>query len=262
MTTSPLTSESITPAAGATRPSLPADLAALLAEQIHQGVLAPGARLPTEKVLVETHGVSRAVVREAIARLKSDGLVTSQQGSGAFVDPNARKNAFRIGAITAQDSQDLEHILELMLSIEGTAARLAAARRTPEDLKRIRQGLVGMEYAILNDQLGDEEDYAFHLAIVQATHNPHLIALSEYLEANVRHVIRSARRNTARLYAQRMVAVQAEHQAIFQAIEAGNPDAAGAAAERHLRQAAERLRLYAADAPVSGPEGQNHRGHQ
>lgn len=235
------------------RPSLPADLAALIAEQIRQGILAPGDRLPTEKVLVETHGVSRAVVREAIARLKSEGLVTSQQGSGAFVDANVRRNAFRIGAVSPKDSQELEHILELMLSIEGTAARLAAARRTDEDLKRIRQGLIGMEYAILNDRLGDEEDYAFHLAIVQATHNPHLMALSDYLETSVRHVIRSARRNTAQLYAQRMIAVQAEHQAIFQAIEAADPQAASAAAEAHLRNAAERLRLYAADAASITP---------
>lgn len=233
---------------GSARPSLSADLAAQIAEQIQQGILAPGDRLPTEKVLVETHGVSRAVVREAIARLKSEGLVTSQQGSGAFVNANVRRNAFRIGAITAQDSQELEHILELMLSIEGTAARLAATRRTSDDLKRIRQRLVGMEYAIVNDQLGDEEDYAFHHAIVQATHNPHLIALNEYLETSVRHVIRSARRNTAQLYAQRMTAVQTEHQLIFQAIEAGDATAAGAAAEAHLRNAAQRLRLYAEDA--------------
>ncbi len=229
------------------KPSLSADLAKHIAEQIERGVLAPGDRLPTEKVLVETHGVSRAVVREAIARLKSQGLVNSQRGSGAFVNEKVQSSAFRIGSISALDSQELEHILELMLSIEGTAARLAATRRTEDDLKRIRKGLIGMEYAILNDQLGDDEDYAFHLAIVQATHNPHLIALNDYLETSVRHVIRSARRNTAQLYVQRMVAVQAEHQLIFQAIEAGDAPAAAAAAEAHLRYAAERLRLYASD---------------
>ena len=60
----------------------------------------------------------------------------------------------------------------------------------------MKQALVGMEYALVNDKLGDEEDYQFHLAIVQATHNPHLVALNDYLEANVRRVIRSARNNT------------------------------------------------------------------
>ena len=195
-------------------------MADALAEQIRQGALAPGDRLPTEQ-LTEIYAVSRAVVREALARLKSEGLVTSQQGSGVFVDPNFQKNAFRIAAPAPGDSQELEHILELMLSIEVTAARYAAQRRGDQDLKKMKQALVGMEYALVNDKLGDEEDYQFHLAIVQATHNPHLVALNDYLEANVRRVIRSARNNTARMYTERMAAVQSEHQAIFAAIEAG-----------------------------------------
>jgi Transcriptional regulators len=238
--------------AGAGRGSLSAEVADALAEQIRQGVLVPGDRLPTEKQLTEMYGVSRAVVREAMARLKSEGLVVSQQGSGVFVDPNLHKNAFRISALTADDTQDLEHILELMLSIEVTAARYAAVRRTEADLKKIRQGLVGMEYALLNDKLGDEEDYQFHRAIVLATHNPYLVSLNDYLEANVRRVIRSARNNTARHFAERMTAVQNEHQAIFQAIAAGDPDAAGRAAEEHLRNAAARLRLFQAERPKAG----------
>ena len=60
-------------------------------------------------------------------------------------------------------------------------------------------------------------------------------------------VIRSARNNTARMYAERMAAVQSEHQAIFAAIEGGDPDAAGKAAEQHLRNAADRLRLFQAE---------------
>lgn len=208
-------------ARAAPRSSLSASVADALAEQIRQGALAPGDRLPTEKQLTEIYAVSRAVVREALARLKSEGLVTSQQGSGVFVDPNFQKNAFRIAAPAPGDSQELEHILELMLSIEVTAARYAAQRRGDQDLKKMKQALVGMEYALVNDKLGDEEDYQFHLAIVQATHNPHLVALNDYLEANVRRVIRSARNNTARMYTERMAAVQSEHQAIFAAIEAG-----------------------------------------
>ena len=105
-----------------------------------------------------------------------------------------------------------------MLSIEVTAARYAAQR--DQDLKKMKQALVGMEYALVNDKLGDEEDYQFHLAIVQATHNPHGGA-ERLPEANVRRVIRSARNNTARMYTERMAAVQSEHQAIFAAIEAG-----------------------------------------
>ncbi len=247
MRTKPSHPESVPFAGTTSKGSLSSGVADALAEQIRQGTLAPSARLPTEKQLTEIYAVSRAVVREALARLKSEGLITSQQGSGVFVDPNPHKNAFRIPAPAQGDTQELEHILELMLSIEVTAARYAAQRRTPADLKKMRQALVGMEYALINDKLGDDEDYAFHLAIVQATHNPHLVSLNDYLEANVRHLIRSARNNTARRYAERMAAVQIEHQAIFQAIDDANPDAAGLAAEQHLRQAAERLRLFEAE---------------
>ena len=62
--------------------------------------------------------------------------------------------------------------------------------------------------------------------------------------------IRSARHNTARMYAERMAAVQSEHQAIFAAIDGGDPDAAGRAAEQHLRNAADRLRLFQAERPA------------
>ncbi|WP_205409854.1 FadR/GntR family transcriptional regulator, partial [Escherichia coli] len=134
--------------AGADTPADEPDEECALAEQIRQGTLAPGDRLPTEKQLTEIYSVSRAVVREALARLKSEGLITSQQGSGVFVDPNFQRNAFRIAAPSPGDSQDLEHILELMLSIEVTAARYAAQRRTDPDLKKMRQALVGMEYAL------------------------------------------------------------------------------------------------------------------
>ncbi|MCH3695012.1 winged helix-turn-helix domain-containing protein, partial [Campylobacter lari] len=68
------------PQRAAPKHSLSAGVADALAEQIRQGTLAPGDRLPTEKQLTEIYSVSRAVVREALARLKSEGLITSQQG--------------------------------------------------------------------------------------------------------------------------------------------------------------------------------------
>lgn len=238
------TSSAKTSPRGRTSPSLSAGVADALAEQIRQGALAPGERLPTEKQLTEMYSVSRAVVREALARLKSEGLVMSKQGSGVYVDQDHQKHGFRIDASVPNDSRELGYIMELLLSIEVTAARYAAQRRKADDLKKMRQALLGIEYALLNDQLGDEEDYQFHLAIVHATHNPYLVSLNNYLEANVRRVIRSARNNTARRFAERMAAVQSEHQAIFAAIEASDVDAAGQAAERHLLNAAERLRLF------------------
>src|SRR3546814_7956010 len=82
----------------------------------------------------------------------------------------------------------------------------------PDDLKKIKRALIGMEYAIVHDQLGDTEDYAFHQAIVDAAQNPHFIALNEYLEQHVRHLIRSARSNTAQYHQNLVEDVQQEHQ--------------------------------------------------
>jgi len=117
-------------------------------------------------------------------------------------------------------------------------------RRTPEDLKRIRRALIGMEYEIANDRLGDEEDFAFHQAIVEATHNPHFQALSEHLEHGARRVIRQARSNTKSHHADMVEAVQEEHKTIYDAIVASDPERAAQAAETHLRNAAKRLNMY------------------
>ena len=135
-----------------------------------------------------------------------------------------------------------------MLSIEVTAARYAA-QRGDQDLKKMKQALVGMEYALVNDKLGDEEDYQFHLAIVQATHNPHLVALNDYLEANVRRVIRSAQQHRAHVH--RAHGGGAERASgDLRGHRGGDPDAAGRAAEQHLRNAADRLRLFQAERPA------------
>ena len=110
--------------------------------------------------------------------------------------------------------------------------------------KQVRRALIGMEYEIANDRLGDEQDFAFHQAIVEATHNPHFIALSAHLEQGARGLIRQARTNTRTQHTDLIEAVQEEHQAIFDAIKAGDPDAASRAAETHLFNAAQRLDIY------------------
>jgi len=179
-----------------------------------------------------------------VSQLKSEGIVYAQQGRGVFVNERGTRQTFRLRSASLDDAEGLEHVIELLVTFESAAARLAAMRRTPEDLKRIRRALVGMEYAILHDELGEKEDFAFHQAIVEAGRNPHFKALNGYLEQHVRRLIRRARSNTAANYADLIQAVQDEHKAIFAAIEAGDALAAGNAAETHLRNAAKRLNMY------------------
>ena len=221
-------------------------ITAWLKLQIEQQQLRPGDKLPSEKQLCEQFSVSRSVVREAVSQLKSEGLVSSQQGRGVFVNERGKRQSFRLDPTQLSDEEDLAYVLELLITIEVAATRLAAIRRTPEDLKRIKRALIGMEYAIAHDELGDAEDYLFHQSIVDAAQNPHFIALSEYLEQHIRRLIRKARSNTAQYHQDLVECVQQEHQAIFRAVEAGDADAAANAAESHLRNAAERLNTYMA----------------
>jgi GntR family transcriptional repressor for pyruvate dehydrogenase complex len=146
--------------------------------------------------------------------------------------------------VAINEKESLALVMELLVTIEVASTRLAALRRTPEDIKRFKRALIGMEYEIANDRLGDEEDFAFHQAIVDATHNPHFRALSEHLEHGARRVIRQARSNTKSHHADLVEAVQQEHKAIYDAICAGNPDQAEEAAATHLHNAAKRLNIY------------------
>ncbi|MBL3560890.1 FadR family transcriptional regulator [Rhodovulum sulfidophilum] len=223
---------------------LPDDIAARLGQRLAGGEFGAGERLPSERALAAEYGVSRAVVREALSHLKSDGLVEARAGSGVFVTENREARSFRMTGLDLDGTEALAQVMELLEAVEVAATRSAALHRDAADLKAIRRALIGMEYAIASDELGDEQDFAFHQAIVEATHNPHFVSLCKHLEFGARDVIRKARANTRANLSDLLDAVQAEHQAIYRAIAEGDPEAAAAAAACHLRNAAERTQLY------------------
>lgn len=206
--------------------------------------MAPGDRLPSERDLCDRFCVSRPVIREALSSLKSAGLVSIKRGIGVFVTERDPREAFRIEEVEVEETIRMAHIMELISTVEVAATRLAAQRRTPDDLKRIRKCLIGMEYAIASDQLGDEEDYQFHQSIVLATHNPYFETLSQHLEHTARRMIRRLRSNTRTRLNNLIEAVQAEHQAIYNAIAAGDANGAEEAAKTHLQNAAKRYVKY------------------
>ncbi|MFS8039100.1 FadR/GntR family transcriptional regulator [Xanthobacter sp. AM11] len=224
-------------------PSLADTLALRLREEIASGRLRPGERLPTEHQMSETYGVSRPIVREAVGRLKHDGLVTTRQGAGAFVADPGAVSTFRLDIADFSDKEEMSAIVELLMAVEATATGHAAVRRSDAELAHIRAQLDAMQQAIDRGEPGVDEDMAFHRAIVEATGNPFFRDLSQFLDHRVRHFIRTARSNTARLGGLAQ-AVQHEHEAIYAAIEGQDAAAARAAAEEHLRNAATRLALY------------------
>src|SRR3546814_9994261 len=122
-------------------PSLTTSIVEWLTQEIKQQRLQPGNKLPSEKQLGEQFAVSRSVVREALSQLKSEGLISSQQGRGVFVNERGTRQTFRLDPTRLDDKQDVAYVLELLIAIEGAAARLAALRRTPDDLKNIKRAL-------------------------------------------------------------------------------------------------------------------------
>jgi DNA-binding FadR family transcriptional regulator len=223
---------------------LPDEIANQITQLIQTKKLVSGDRLPSERDLCEQFCVSRPVIREALSRLKSEGLVLIKRGVGVFVTEPDPREAFKIQDVDIDEKLSITQVMELISTIEVSATRLAAARRTPDDLKRIRKCLLGMEYAIASDLLGDEEDFEFHQAIMVATHNPYFESLSQHLEHTARRMIRHLRSNTKTRHTNLIEAVQAEHQAIFNAIAAGDPVQAERAARDHLDQAEKRLIKY------------------
>ncbi|MCZ7563442.1 MAG: FadR family transcriptional regulator [Burkholderiales bacterium] len=215
-------------------------LVAALRARIESAELAPGARLPTEQALGERFAVSRAVVREAIARLKADGYVETRQGAGALVAARPGLASFRIGAGGRLDAGALAQIFELRAAVETAAARLAAERRTRGDLAAIRAALGRMANAIDEGHDGAAADDAFHRAIATATHNGYMQRFVEFLGYHFSESRRPSWTEDGRR-AGRPQAAQREHERLCAAIVRGDPAAAARAAEDHLRGSATRL---------------------
>jgi len=225
----------------ARREQLPDEIARCLSERIGAGTLAAGDRLPSEAALAESFGVSRNVVREAIARLKYDGLIETRQGLGAFVAAERAGRSFRIDPDRLTEGDDLRQILELRLHVEMGAAALAARRRTRTQMARIRKALSAMGRAVETGGDGVPADTEFHHAIAEAANNRYYCDFMIFLADRMRRSIAVARTNTAKL--QGSPRVQKEHEAISAAIEAANAEAASEAVRTHLVNAAARLGL-------------------
>lgn len=221
-------------------PSLAHAVAERLRGEIGDGQYRSGEKLPTERELSGAYGVSRAIIREALGRLKQDGLVVSRQGSGAFV-VEAAPAVFRLRIDAQSNSREIQNVVELLTVFESAASGLAAVRRTQAQLAEITRQFDAMEEAIADRRLGIDEDVAFHRAIVDATANPIFQDLFDVLDNRVRGFIGAARVNTARQDGMSRT-VQNEHLAILEAIRAGDEGRARTAATTHLRNAMGRLR--------------------
>lgn len=218
---------------------------ARLSADIRGGRLAPGTRLPTEQRLTAELGVSRTVVREAVAALRADGLVVTRRGSGAYVaDPSA--GPFRIGPQRTTSLSDILNVMELRLAVEVQAAGLAAERASRRQLVSIRAAWRAIDAALTRGEGAVVEDFAFHRAIAEATGNDQFPRFLAYLGSHV--IPRQSVRldmdtpDERRLYLER---IQAEHTCIVTAIADSEPGEARRAMRDHLTRSLDRYRTLA-----------------
>jgi DNA-binding FadR family transcriptional regulator len=162
-----------------------------LREQIVAGVWPIGGRIPTEAELAQLTGTSRNTVREAVQSLVHAGLLERRQGSGTYVLA-ASELAGAVSRRVAGAHQ--HHVLEVRRALEVGAARLAAQRRTPADVERLRNLLAARNSAAERGELAEVAamDVALHRAIGQAAHNPVLTDLYEhFLDAVHENILHS-----------------------------------------------------------------------
>ncbi|SPB16175.1 GntR family transcriptional regulator [Caballeronia novacaledonica] len=211
-----------------------------LQKLIEKGSFAAAGKLPTEAVLAQEFGVSRTVIREAISRLKNEGMVEPRQGSGVFIVERAGIRPLRIDYAQAVEPGAVVQILALRRAIEAEVASEAALRRTDKQLAAIEDALARIDEAVREGRDGVAEDVAFHREIANATGNPYFLKtltfLNQYLEAGT-----LVTRGNEALREDFMRQVREEHAAIVEAIRSHDSAAARDAAQTHLINAARRL---------------------
>lgn len=223
--------------------SLASGVVDAFAERIRDCRLAVGSKLPTEAEIMAEFGVSRTVVREALSKLQAGGLVETRHGVGTFVLGDGEAAAIRLGGADPLAAlRDVVAVVELRLGLEAEAAALAAARRSDDELRALREAQADFLRAIDG---GDTvlPDVNLHLAIARATHNSHFVDLMTQLGSIL---IPRTRVDTIRIAgegrAEYLRHVHAEHESFVNAIANRDPEAARAAMRTHLSNSRERLR--------------------
>jgi GntR family transcriptional regulator, transcriptional repressor for pyruvate dehydrogenase complex len=211
-----------------------------LKRQILAGDLPPGAKLPSEKDLIEEYGVSRTVVREAVSRLQAEGLVETFQGRGSFVLAMPEPGTFRLETSALRTHRDVLAMLDFRIGVESEAAALGARNIRPRTATVVRAALAA--FAAAGSDTAVEADFAFHRAIAAASGNrfyvdlldslgPMMILLprtrlgAEYTHTDAAHVERVVR----------------EHDNIAAAVLAGDAETARAAMRVHLGNSRRRM---------------------
>ncbi|RJF96616.1 FadR family transcriptional regulator [Noviherbaspirillum cavernae] len=220
--------------------TMPERVTQALLELIRSGEYPAKSRLPSEAQMAERFGVSRTVIREAVSRLKSEGLVESRQGSGVFVREVSLDTPFRIDPMVVESVQAVLQVAELRRSLEAEIAALAAERCTKKQIAEIRAALKAIDADVAAGKDGVDADMEFHRSIARATGNPHFVALWDFVGQFLKGAMAITRSLEAQQEATRRQVID-EHKAIYEAIASKDPEAARTAARQHMEMASQRI---------------------
>lgn len=213
--------------------------------QIISGALEVGAKLPSENNYCRIFSVSRPIVRNALSRLCADGIVERKRGSGTYIKrrPSHRLSDFaRPGDVAV-----LLQCIEYRIEVEGTAAGLAAQRRTAQQMDEVSAAFDRLRTEAVSDFITPESDFAFHRAIAAATGNIFYIETLRMLHDQVVRLLNVSLGLTRTSNPHRIKQVLDEHTEIYEAIQASDPELASAAMRMHLARSRRRLTDYTQD---------------
>lgn len=208
-----------------------AGIAAQLRRSILEGAYSFSERLPAERHLAESFGVSRGTVREALRRLEELGMVTRQIGSGTFVT----YREFAEQAAIADVTSPLE-LIDVRFGIEPQMVRLAIANATAIDIDRLLKALIRVESTANDPEKFTLADSEFHLSLAECTRNRLMVWLYQLVNETRTHPQWASMKDTI-LTSERIAKYNADHRQLCNAITSRNVDAALSTMHQHLERA-------------------------
>lgn len=245
MTDTPLTGPDAPEAGRAKAPprrNLVGTVTESLREAVLSGELKPGEKLPSEAALTRQYDVSRTVIREAIAALRADGLVEARHGVGVFVLEGRPSPVPAFQNFEPSRISSIIEMLEIRAALEIEAAGLAAVRRSPAQEEAVLEACDDFARLVGEGRRTTEADFAFHLAIADATNNPRFREFLEMMGPNV--IPRASLQPDAAeaTPADYLEQITAEHRRIAEAISERDEAGAREAVRTHLKGSQQRYR--------------------
>jgi GntR family transcriptional repressor for pyruvate dehydrogenase complex len=208
--------------------SLPDQVAGMIMQRIASGELGSGQKLPPQRQLAQSMGVSLAVVREAVKRLEALNVLDAAHGSGTVVR-SIRWTPFLYDPslfAMAMQNIDIKHLWETRRLLEGQIVRLAAERAKPHHIEEIRAVLDRADPLPLDYNVSSDLNREFHIAVAKAAQNNVLVELlTPLVDVHFQNISHHFTEDVCRR-------TWAAHEAIFRAVSRHDV----AAAERAMRE--------------------------